>query len=111
MPGSEIIKGHARQVLFSRVGSEATQGDSVDFGQFDVGLFSRLTGQVFTDSGGLTLRWRYGVGSGSFQVTSTTVISLGVFDEINYGRFVDFSFTPINSTSTYAIQIFGEPLR
>ncbi len=113
MPGSAIIKGHARQTLFSRVGSEATQGDSVDFGAFDISLFSRITGLLIADSGGLTFRSRQGVESGTWLVTSTTVVStVGLqFDEINYGRVADFSFTVIDSTSTFNLMILGEPLR
>lgn len=100
-------------MLFERVGSEATQGSSVDFGPFPVREFSRLVGQFFADSAGLTFRWRYGINSGAFQVTSTTLVQTGgtVFDELNYGQFIDFSFTQINTTTTYAIQIFGEPIR
>ena len=108
-----FVGGHGRSLLFTRITSEATQGDSVDFGQFRVDKFSRLAGQIVPDSGELTFRWRYGVDSGSFQVASTSVVGTTgiVFDEFNFGRYVDFSFTSIDSTSTYTIQIFGEPLR
>ncbi len=108
-----FVGGHGRNPLFTRISSEATQGDSVDFGQFRVDKYSRFTGQAQADSGGLTLRWRFGPDSGSFLVASSTVVGTDglVFDELNYGRFVDFSFTVIDSTSTYTIQIFGEPLR
>lgn len=108
-----FVGGHGRTPLFTHISSEGTQGGSVDFGQFRVDKYSRLTGQVVVDSGGLTLRWRYGVDSGSFVVTSTTVVGTvaTLFDELNYARYVDFSFTVIDSTSTYTIQIIGEPLR
>lgn len=108
-----FIGGHSRQTLFSRVSSEATQGDSVDFGAFDVSKFSRLTGLLIADSGALTFQSRQGVESGTWLVTSTTVVgTVGVlFDEINYGKFADFSFTVIDSTSTFDLLILGEPLR
>ncbi len=108
-----FVGGHGRQTLISQVGSEATQGDSVDFSGFDTTKFSRLTGLLIADSGDLTFRWRQGVESGTWLVTSTTVVgTVGVvFDQLNYGKFTDFSFTVINSTSTFNLLILGEPLR
>ena len=110
------IGGHGRNNLFSRVGSQATQGGSIDFGQFEVQQFSRFTGLIRPDSvgaTGLTFRWRMGINSGAFQVSSSVTVGSGgaAFDQINFGRYTDFSFTAIDSTTTYGIVIMGEPLR
>jgi hypothetical protein len=67
---------------------------------------------LFSVVGSATLQWRYGVSSGQYQVTSSVAIGSGgyVFDQLNYGRFVDFAFTAINS-QTPSYFIAAEPLR
>ena len=110
------VGGHGRKDLFSRVGSQATQGSSVDFGQHEVQGYSRFTGLIRPDSAGatgLTFRWRMGINSGAFQVSSSITVGSGgaVFDQLNHGRFADFAFTAIDSTTTFGIVILGEPLR
>jgi hypothetical protein len=62
--------------------------------------------------GSVTVRWRMGVQSGNFQVSSSVVINSGaaVFDQLNYGKFTEFGFVAANSqTPTYLV--VAEPLR
>jgi hypothetical protein len=113
MPGASIISGHARKVLISRVASEVTQGSSANFGQFDVGKYSRLTGFVDPGTGSATLRIRFAINSGGpWSVSSTQVYStVGIVDALNVARFVGLSFSAVQSTAQYSLIVFGEPLR
>jgi hypothetical protein len=67
---------------------------------------------MFSTVGSLTLRWQMGVHSGDFQVTSSIVINSGntVFDQVNYGLYVNFTVTVANS-QTPDYLMMGEPLR
>ena len=109
MPITAIIEGAARKTLFS--GAAATVVGSTGLGVYDVSKYSRFTG-LFSVVGSVTLRWRMGVQSGSYVVTSSTVINSGpaVFETLNYGRFSEWTFLAANSqTPTYIVQ--AEPLR
>jgi hypothetical protein len=106
---------HGRKVLFRSPptpgGNATTIPESTDLGTYQVGGFSRFTG-LFQSVGSMTLRWQMGVHSGNFQVTSSIVINSGatIFDQLNYGIYVNFTVTAANSqTSTYVS--FGESLR
>ncbi len=109
MPISSIIDGHARKTLFS--GNAASVPGSTGHGVYDVSKFSRFTG-LFSVVGSVTLRWRLGVQSGNYVVTSSTVINSGpaVFETLNYGKYSEWTFSAANSqTPTYMIA--AEPLR
>jgi hypothetical protein len=60
----------------------------------------------------MTLRWQMGVHSGNFQVTSSIVINSGatIFDQLNYGIYVNFTVTAANS-QTPTFFLLGEPIR
>lgn len=110
------ITGHGRRELFSGVNSQANQGGSVDFGTYDVDKYSRFSGVVLADSigaTGITFRYRMGVQSGNFQVSSTVNVGSGgySFDALNLGRYADFAFTAIDTDTSFTIGIYGEPLR
>ena len=84
---------------------------STDLGTYQVGGFSRFCG-MFLSVGSMTLQWRLGVHSGDYQVTSSIVINSGasVFDQINYGLYVNFTITAANSQVPKYV-IVAEPLR
>ena len=118
----EIITGHGRYPLFTRVTSQVTQGDSVDFGQFGTDRYSRFTGYIIANSvgnTGLTLRHRFAAQSGGpWQMTSATVVTSGatafsgtIIDLINYGRFAYFDIVAVDSTTIYTAHLAGEPMR
>jgi hypothetical protein len=67
---------------------------------------------LFQSVGSMTLRWQMGVHSGDYQVTSSIVINSGntVFDQLNYGLYVNFTITAANSQTPKYLMI-GEPLR
>ena len=118
----EIISGHGRRPLISRVTSQISQGGSQDFGQLETDRYSRFTGFLIASSVGITglsLRHRFAITSGGpFYATSSTTVTSGataqsgtILDLINYGRFTDFSIVSADSTTVYSILIQGEPLR
>ena len=85
MPITAIIDGHGRKTLFS--GVAASVPGSTGLGTYDTSKFSRFTG-LFSVVGSTTFRWRMGVASANFQVSSSGVINSGsaVFDQLNrYG--------------------------
>ena len=106
---------HARFALFrnpATPGGTPSRVDSgSDLGTFQVGGFSRFVG-MFQSVGSLTLQWRMGVHSGDYQVTSSMVINSGnvIFDQLNYGVYVNFTITAANSQTPKYLMI-GEPLR
>jgi hypothetical protein len=53
-----------------------------------------------------------GVHSGDYQVTSSVVINSGatIFDQLNYGLYVNFTVTAANSQMP-KYYVMGEPLR
>src|SRR3989304_5290722 len=91
-----FIDGHSRRELFSRVTSQATQGSSVDFG-----------------ATGLTFRTRFGVNSGTWNITSATAIASGgtMLDFVNVGRVADFAIISVDSNTIFTALLLGEPLR
>ena len=105
------IDGHSRQALVEQNQQDITTGGSADFGQFSVARYSRFTG-LWSTVGSLTLRYRMGVASGAFQVSSTIAVNSGpgVIDVLNYGQFADFAITAARST-VYNLLVNGEPLR
>ena len=118
----EVIAGHGRRPLISNVTSQVTQGGSVDFGQFLVDRYSRLSGYILASSvgnTGLTFRWRFSPQSGGpWQVTSSTVITSGataysgtIIDIINYGQYAIFDIPSVDSTTIYTALLNAEPLR
>jgi hypothetical protein len=109
MPGSQIIDGHARRTLFAAAPGALV--GSTGLGVYKTDKHSRFTG-LFSIVGSATLQWRYGVSSGQYQVTSSVVINSGavVFDQLSYGRYVEFGFNSVNS-QTPSYFIAGEPLR
>ena len=113
---------HRRRSLITHVNSEITRGSSVDFGQYNVGGFSRLTGLIQASSvgvNGLTFRYRFGPQSGGpWIVSSQMIVSSGnaafsgsVLDIVNYGQFATFALTGVDSTTLYSFHLAGEPVR
>lgn len=118
----EIITGHGRYPLVSRVTSQISQGGSQDLGQLEAARYSRFTGFLIASSVGVTglvLRHRFAITSGGpFYATSSTTVTSGataqsgtILDLINYGQFADFSIVSADSTTVYSILINGEPMR
>lgn len=106
-----IIGGQDREILVNQVAQGVNSGASVDFGAFKVGRFSRFAG-LLSAVGSFTLRYRMGVDSGTYQVSSTVTVNSGgsTFDVVNYGHHADFSITIANS-QVYTVVIHGEPIR
>ena len=106
---------HGRKVFFRSPslpgGSPTTIPGSTNLGTYQCGGFSRFTG-VFGSVGSMMLQWQMGVHSGDFQVTSSILISSGnsIFDQLNYGVYVNFSIIAANS-QTPDFLMMGEPLR
>lgn len=103
-----------RRKIFSFVGT--TGVGSVDFGVFEVGQYSRLSGIVKADSltnstGVLTFRSQ--VKSGVTILTSGVAVFSGgnAFEVQNHGMLVSLAITPVQSATPYSIVIFGEPNR
>lgn len=106
---------HGRFALFRSPatpgGNPTTIPGSTNLGTFVVGGFSRFVGVIGT-VGSMTLQWQMGCHSGDFQVTSSIVINSGqtIFDQINYGLYVNFTVTAANS-QTPKFLVMGEPIR
>jgi hypothetical protein len=100
-----------RKQLITQKNAAITTGGSADFGQFNVGRYSRLTGLVST-VGSLTLRIRTGVVSGSYQVSSSFAANSGasVIDCLNFGQYGYFDITAAQST-VYSLVLQADPLR
>jgi hypothetical protein len=109
MPGSTIVKGAARRTLVADTALSVV--DSIGLGAFEVGKYSRLCG-LFSVIGSATIRYRFGIDAGAYQVSSSFTINSGAatFDVLNFGRFADFAVTAANSQVLAAL-IFAEPLR
>jgi hypothetical protein len=92
-------------------GTPTTIPGSTDLGTYQVGGFSRLIG-MFSTVGSMTLTWRMGCHSGDYQVSSSVVINSGasVFDQVNFGLYVNFAITAANSQVPKFVLI-GEPIR
>lgn len=98
-----------RKLLFSAVNSTITASGGL--GEYPVGGFPRISGQC-VNVGSVSLRWRMGVTSGTYGVSSTMTINSGqtIIDFINYGLSIDFGFTAVQSTQ-FSITMFKEPIR
>lgn len=109
--GTQFLKGHGRRVLFSSTalsipGSTALVAANAQ-------PYSRFTG-IVSIIGSVTVQYRLGVNSGTYQVSSTFVANSGgsVFDVLNIGgNVVDWTFTAANSQANVVINIVGEPIR
>lgn len=103
-----------RRKVYSAVST--TGVGSLDFGVFEVGRYSRLSGIVKADS--LTnntgiLTFRSQVKSGTTIITSGVNVSSGGndFNVQNFGMWVGVSITPVQSATPYSFVLFGEPNR
>jgi hypothetical protein len=67
---------------------------------------------MFGSVGSMTLRRQMGVHSGEYQVTGSVVTNSGgtIFDQLNYGPYVNFTVTGANSQTPRYI-VMGEPVR
>ena len=109
MLGERII-GQQRVTLVNTATAVAS-GGTVDFGTFPSNMFARLGG-MFSVVGSFSFRYQMGVASGTYLVSSTTVINSGalVFDQIQYGAFINLGFTAVVS-SVPTVYLFGESIR
>jgi hypothetical protein len=82
-----------------------------DLGTYQVGRFSRFTG-MWSGISSATIRYRMGVHSGDYHVSSSFVVNSGpsVFDALNYGLYVNFQVTAALSQAPRLV-IIGEPIR
>ena len=89
----------------------AASGGTVDFGTFPSDRSSRIVG-TFSVVGSFTFRHQFGVTSGTYLVSSTTVVNSGgsVFDQIQYGLFLNLGFTAVVSSAP-VVYLAGEPMR
>jgi hypothetical protein len=99
-----------RRTLFvGSAGANISRGGVV--GVYNIAKYSRFTGR-FGSVGSATLQWGVGVDSGTYQVTSSLPVNSGptIFDQLNYGRFTEFSFSKaFSAQATYVV--LGEGLR
>jgi hypothetical protein len=109
-PGERII-GHVHNALVNSVFNVSTTVVPFDMGTFPVDKFSGLGG-IFSSVGSLTFRMQFGPSSGTYFVSSTSVINSGgnILDVVNYGAFVNFGFTAAVSCAA-GVYIYGEPIR
>lgn len=107
---AEQISGQRRITLVNTT-VNAASGVAIDFGTFRSDRFSRLIG-LFSVVGSFTFRHQMGGSSGSYAVSSTTAISSGaiIFDQIQYGPFLNLGFTAVVSSSPF-VYLAGEPMR
>ena len=109
MPITNILEGAAQKTLFS--GVAATVVGSTGLGVFDTSKFSQFTGMLSV-TGSVTLRWRLGIQSGTYLVTSSMIVNSGpaIFSTANFGKYSEWGFSAANSqTPSYIVQ--AEPLR
>ena len=109
MFGERII-GQQRVTLINSTFTVAS-GVAVDFGTFPSDKFARLVGG-FSVVGSFTFRHQMGPSSGTYFVSSTTVVNSGgsVFDAIQYGAFLNLGFTAVVSSQPI-VYLAGEPVR
>ena len=109
MFGERII-GQNRVTLVNSTFSAAS-GGTVDFGTFPSDKFARLGG-VFSVVGSFTFRYQQGASSGSYAVSSSSTVNSGgsIFDQIQYGAFLNLGFTAVVSSAP-TVYLFGEPVR
>ena len=104
-----FIDGNRRTAFIKSTSISVT--GSTGLGIYDTAQYSRLAGFV-TVTGSVTLRFRSGVNSAAFQISSSFAINSGPFiiDQINFGHVLDLSFTAANSQIA-SVLIYGESLR
>lgn len=107
---AEQIIGQRRVTLVNTT-LTANSGVAIDFGTFPSDRFSRLVGG-FSVVGSFTFRFQMGGSSGSYFVSSTTVVNSGgaVFDQVQYGAFLNLGFTAVVSSAPF-VYLSGEPIR
>lgn len=105
-----IITGHGRTTLVAETTLAVDSGTLL--GVFNGNKYSRYAG-LFSVVGSVTFRYRMGINSGTYQVTSSFVVNSGpaTFDVLNYGRQTEFMFSLANSQSMNAVLVYGEPIR
>ena len=109
MFGERII-GQNRVTLVNSTFSAAS-GGTIDFGTFPSDKFARLVG-LFSVVGSFTFRFQQGASSGSYAVSSSSTVNSGgsVFDQVQYGPFLNLGFTAVVSSAP-TVYLAGEPLR
>lgn len=109
MLGERII-GQVRTTLVNTTVTVAS-GATVDFGTFPSDKFTRLVG-VFSVVGSFTFRFQQGASSGSYAVSSSSTVNSGgsIFDQIQYGAFLNLGFTAVVSSAP-TVFLAGEPVR
>ena len=110
MAGQTIIDGHGRTTLAAETAYAVNSGKLI--GVFEVNRYSRMAGMLSV-VGSVTFRYRMGINSGTYQVSSSFVANSGpsTFDVLNYGRQVELMFSLANSQSMNAVLVYGEPIR
>lgn len=109
LPGERII-AQARVTLVNTT-VNAASGGTVDFGTFPSDKFARLVG-IFSVVGSFTFRFQQGASSGSYAVSSSSTVNSGgsVFDQVQYGPFLNLGFTAVVSSAP-TVYLAGEPVR
>ena len=102
----------ARQKLVAQTGLSSPGSEGVSFGVFNTGFFSRFGG-FGSIVGSATLRYRTGINSGTWLISSSFPVNSGVFnfDVLNHGVLTEFGFSQATSQAINAILIYGEPIR
>ena len=110
MAADQILIGHARTVLVDSV-FNAASGGTIDFGTFQADKWSRVAG-MFSVVGSFTFRHQMGPSSGTYIVSSAATVNSGpsIFDQVQYGRFVNLGFTAVVSSQP-RVFLYGEPMR
>lgn len=116
---SGIIGGHARTSLVNTSADVNITGAtaSLDFGTFNVGLYSQFIGLLSVGSiddaiVNLQLDFLATSGGSTIVASALPVNSGGMhFSTINPANYVNVSLTDITSDTPYTLLMMGEPIR
>ena len=111
MASNTFLLGGASKATVVNTVLTVASGATPDLGAFQIDQFGRVE-CLASVTGSFTFRYRMGVSSGTWLVSSTFVINSGgsVFDFFPYGRVADFDFTSVVSNIA-TIYISGHPTR
>ena len=107
------VKGSPRQVIASFT-STLGVGSSYTSDSIDVSQFKSFVGITSVDSSNVVMRFRQGVSSGTFVVSSTTAAVAGetLLDWTAYGQYAEVAISAVNSTQGEVLSMFvyGVPI-
>ena len=105
-----FLKGHSHKALVD--GAQVPVSSGTLLGVFNIAGYSRITGFVSAVSSA-TLTYKFGITSGTTFTSSGILCNSGptIIDFVNYGKFIELSFSAAGSQAMPAVYIAGEPIR